>query len=442
MNAGAQLPPRAWLIVGLLWFTVLSNYLARTLVTTMHGSLVAAIPMTEAQFGLLMSSLLWTYGLASPFAGFLADRFKRSRVIVASMLLWSVITWLTSYARTFEQLLIVRSSMGLIEACYMPAALALICDYHRGPTRSLATATHHTGYVAGLALSGVGGWVAEQYSWHFAFALVGLVGLAYSLPLGLLLRDVPPPSATPSPGTVRSQRAREALPDAAPPAPRLGQAVLSLLGRGYFVMMLAAHALLNLIGWTVIGWVPVFLQERFHLTQGLAGISATGYTTVASVLGLFLGGLWADRWSRTRGRARMFVPAIGLLIAAPGMLLFANTGVFTVAILGLLVYWLFVQFYDPNTMPVLCEVVDARYRATGYGLLNMVGMISAGFGIYISGVMRDLRIDLHIVFDLGAVVCVICALIYYFINPRGVGRRIGATRLCPPEMRTGSRLQG
>jgi hypothetical protein len=122
----------------------------------------------------------------------------------------------------------------------------------------------------------------------------------------------------------------------------------------------------------------------------------------------------------------MFVPAIGLLIAAPGMLIFTNTGVFTLAILGLLIYWLFSQFYDPNTMPVLCEVVDARYRATGYGLLNMAAMISAGFGIYISGVMRDLRVDLHVVFDLGAAVCVVCALIYYFINPSGAGRRLGA----------------
>jgi MFS-type transporter involved in bile tolerance (Atg22 family) len=64
-------------------------------------------------------------------------------------------------------------------------------------------------------------------------------------------------------------------------------------------------------------------------------------------------------------------------------------------------------------MPVLCEVVDARYRATAYGMLNCVGMISAGLGIYFFGHLRDLKIDLRIVFDMGAVLCVISALIYF-----------------------------
>lgn len=404
-NRKWHVPPRAWLVVVLLWFTVLCNYLVRALFTTMHGSVMAAIPMSEAQFGLLTSSLLWTYGLMSPFAGFLADRFNRSGVIITSMFLWSVTTWLTSYARTFEQLLILRSFMGLIEACYMPAALALICDYHKGPTRSLAIALHHTGYVVGLALSGLAGWLAEHHSWHYVFGLVGLAGVAYSVPLALLLRDAPRDSAD----TPMSAEANQVA--------SFSEALPSLLGRGYFILMLIVHALLNLVGWAVIGWVPLFLQEQYHLTQGFAGLSATGFMNAASIPGLFIGGIWADRWTQTNRRARMFVPALGLLIAAPGILMVANAAAFMLAIFGLVIYCLFEAFYDPNTMPVLCEVADSRYRATGYGLLNFVGMIAAGMGIYVSGVMRDLRIDLRTVFDLGAILCMICALMYYFINP-------------------------
>jgi len=384
----------------LLWFTVLSNYLARALFTTMHGSIVTAIPMSEAQFGLLTSSLLLTYGVASPFAGFLSDRFNRSRVIVGSMLLWSIATWLASYCRTFEQLVVLRSLMGLVEACYMPAALALICDYHRGPTRSRAIAIHHTGFVVGLALSGLGGWLAERESWHFAFAFVGLTGIAYAVPLALLLRDAPRASAA----------AR--TPELAKSGARLGPALIGLLGLSSFVLMLAAHAILNLADWTVIGWAPVFFQERFHVTQGVAGISATGYKNLGLIAGLFIGGFWADRWSRTNARARMFVPAIGFVIGAPGIILMANSSVLGLAILGLAIYYLFASFYDSNTMPVLCEVVDARYRATAYGMLNCVGMIAAGLGIYFFGHLRDLKIDLRIVFDFGAVLCLISALIY------------------------------
>jgi MFS family permease len=401
-----KLPPHAWRVVVLLWFTVLSNYLARALFTTMHGSIVTAIPMSEAQFGLLTSSLLLTYGVASPFAGFLSDRFNRSRVIVCSMLLWSLATWLASYCRTFEQLVVLRSLMGLVEACYMPAALALICDYHQGPTRSRAIALHHTGFVVGLGLSGLGGWVAERQSWHFAFALVGLTGMLYALLLALLLRDAP---RAPAPATApRSPESRA----------RLGQALLGLFGLGSFVLMLAVHGVLNLFDWVVI-----FIQEHFHVTQGVAGISATGYKNAATILGLFIGGLWADRWSRTNARARMFVPAIGMIIGAPGIVLMANSNVLAVAILGLAIYYLFLAFYDPNTMPVLCEIVDARYRATAYGLLNCVGMISAGLGIYFIGVMRDLKIELQIVFDLAAVFVVLCALAYFRLRASSGGLR-------------------
>jgi MFS family permease len=371
----------------------------------MHGSIVAAIPMSEAQFGLLTSSLLLTYGVASPFAGFLSDRFNRSRVITGSMLLWSIATWLASYCRTFEQLVVLRASMGLVEACYMPAALALICDYHQGRTRSIAIAIHHTGFVVGLALSGLGGWLAEWQSWHFAFALVGLTGIAYAVVLVLVLRDAP------------QAHTAATTPRAAKSGARLGEALIGLFGLGAFVLMLAAHAMLNLMDWIVVGWSPVFFQEHFHLTQGVAGISATVYKNVGLIIGLFIGGFWADRWSRTSVRARMLVPAIGFLIGGPGIVLMANTSVLALAILGLVIYYLFGAFYDPNTMPVLCEIVDARYRATAYGLLNCVGMISAGLGIYFIGLMRDMKIELRSAFDMGAVVCVLCALIYFRLKP-------------------------
>jgi MFS family permease len=400
------LAPHAWRIVMLLWFTVLSNYLARTLFTAMHGSLVAAIPMSDAQFGLLTSSLLWTYGLASPFAGFLSDRFNRSRVIIVTMFLWSLTTLLASYCRTFEQLIVLRSLMGLVEACYMPAALALICDYHRGPTRSMAIAIHHSGYVVGLGLSGLGGWLAQAQSWHFAFALVGSAGVLYVVPLALLLRDVPAANAS------------AAAPSKPKGDTRLGAALSSLFALGYFLLMLAAHAMLNLNDWAVIGWVPLFIQEHFHQTQAAAGVWATGYKNVGLILGLFIGGFFADRWSRTNRRARMFVPAIGLMIGAPGIALMANTSVLPLGILGLSLYYLFGAFYESNTMPVLCEVVDARYRATAYGLLNCVGFLAAGSGIYVFGILRDLKFDLHVVFDFAAGLCVISALIYCCIKPR------------------------
>ena len=77
---------RAWLIVAVLWVVAALNYLDRIMVTTMRDSLMEAVPMTDAQFGLLTSVFLWVYGLLSPLTGFLADRFNRSRLIVLSLI--------------------------------------------------------------------------------------------------------------------------------------------------------------------------------------------------------------------------------------------------------------------------------------------------------------------------------------------------------------------
>src|SRR5687767_11234180 len=155
----------------------------------MRASLIESIPMTDVQFGLLTSVFLWVYGILSPLAGFLADRFNRSLVIIGSLFVWSTVTWLTAYATTFEQLLATRALMGISEACYVPAALALIADYHRGSTRSLANSINLMGIMFGSSLGFIGGWIAEKYEWTSAFIILGVVGVAYSLVLVFFLRD-------------------------------------------------------------------------------------------------------------------------------------------------------------------------------------------------------------------------------------------------------------
>ncbi len=148
--------------------------------------------------------------------------------------------------------------------------------------------------------------------------------------------------------------------------------------------------------------MPVFLQEHFHLTQGVAGLSATGYANVAALPGILVGGAWADRWSRTNRRARMFVPAIGLLIAVPCVLLTrqyqrpgaGHTGDDPLPRL--------LRIHRCQHDAGLCEVVDPRYRATGYGIINMMNAFAGGLGIYAAGVLRDRKVDPSLTFDLVA----------------------------------------
>ena len=238
----SKLPPRAWLIVGLLWFVGCLNYLDRVIITTMRGSLVEAIPMTDAQFGLLTSVFLWVYGLLSPLGGFLADRFKRSWVITGSLLAWSTITWLTAHATTFGELLATRALMGISEACYIPAALALIADYHRGDTRSLATGVHMSGIMVGSGLGGLGGWIAERQGWNHAFFIFGVTGIAFTAVVAALLRDRP---------REPSHRLAHESGLVEPNRVHLGAAVQSLFSRPSFLLALGYWGILGIAGWAM-----------------------------------------------------------------------------------------------------------------------------------------------------------------------------------------------
>ncbi|MFO1436792.1 MAG: MFS transporter [Verrucomicrobiaceae bacterium] len=394
--------PRAWLIVGVLWVVAALNYLDRIMITTMRDSLTQAVPMTDAQFGLLTSVFLWVYGLLSPFAGFLADRFNRSRLIVFSLLVWSLLTWLTGHARSFEELIVVRALMGVSEAAYLPAALALIADYHRGSTRSLATGIHMTGLSVGTGLAGLGGWLAEKQGWRFAFDVFGWFGIAYAVALWFVLRD-----------PIEKQVAKTETP-----SPRLGEALASLFSNRSFWLLLAFWGLLALAGWAVAGWMPTYFKEQFSLGQGAAGISATGYLAVAMFAGKLIGGAWADRWSRTNDRARILVPAIGLFIAAPATLMLANTSVLALAIAGLSIYGLMRSFSDANLMPILCQVADSRYRATGYGVLNLFSCLVGGITVYLGGVLRDAQINVGTLFMAAAAGMLVCGVLMIGVKPQ------------------------
>lgn len=399
------LPKRAWLTVGLLFFVVCSNYLARNMVPTMRTSLVRAIPMNDAQFGLLSSVFLWVYGLASPFAGYLSDRFSRTRVILISMLGWSVATVLTGYVDSFRGLLAMRVLMALSEVCYIPAGLALITDYHTGQTRARATGIHQAGMAAGAMLGGLGGWLADLHGWSYSFITIGGSSLAYCGILLIFLRDAPSESEA----VLGVSDCRE--------TPRFGTAVSSLFSNYSFILVLLGVSITGGVGWIIMGWLPTYFGEHFNLSQGYAGLSATGYFSGALMIGFLPAGIWSDRWSRTNLRSRVFVSVIGLAIATPALLITSISTTFTVAVVSLLACGFTRSLYDVNVMPMMCLVVDPRYRATAFGLINLASTLTGGILIFGVGALRDRKIPLEKCLFWGAAVQILCIALLLNVKP-------------------------
>ena len=393
-----------WVVVALLCVVGCLNYLDRMMITTMRSSIVEAIPMTDAQFGLLTSVFLWIYGLLSPVAGFLADKFNRSKVILISLFVWSVVTWLTSYATTFEQLLVTRALMGISEACYIPAAMALIMDYHRGGTRSLAHSIHMAGIMVGQSLGFIGGWLAENHGWNHAFVIFGTIGVGYSFLLLLTLKDP------------AGNHREKALP-AAEAGVGFADGIRGLMGNRYFLMAVAGWSLLGIVGWIIVGWLPTYFKEHFNLSQTMAGVYATGYFYTASLAGVLTGGVLADRWSRVNPRGRILLPVVGLCIAAPAVFMASSTSILPLAVGCFMVFAFTRIFTDGNMMPILCLIADPRYRATGYGVLTLFSCIIGGIGLYAGGALRDAHINLSLMFKFGAVLLLLSAASLYFIRP-------------------------
>jgi MFS family permease len=318
---------------------------------------------------LLSSAFLWVYGLASPLAGYLGDRLGHRRVVLFSLLVWSAVTLMTGLARSFQELVAARALMGLSEACYIPAALALIASHHSERTRARAVGIHQSGIYFGIVLGGAGGgWMGEHHGWRPAFYLLGAIGVAYGLVLYRALANSTTPLAGKGGGFWGASSALFRV-------------------RGFSVVLFV-FAAMSLANWLVYTWLPLFLYERFSMSLAGAGFAATFYIQGAAVVGILAGGLAADVWARHHPKARVWTQSLGLVLAAPFLILSGVATTPLVLYVALIVFGLGRGIYDSNVMPVLCRLVGDRQRATGYGLLNFAGVMVGGVTAYAAGLVK------------------------------------------------------
>jgi MFS family permease len=396
----------AWLAVILLVPVALLNYLDRQMLAAMKSSMMGDIPDigTKANWGIVLGSFKWVYAILSPVGGYLADRLSRRHVICVSLFVWSVVTWATGQVTSLNELIAAREVMGISEAFYIPAALALITDYHLGPTRSRAVGAHQMGIYAGVILGGFSGYVADSpaYGWRWAFSLCGIIGVVYALPLFAMLRN--PPSLA---------RSADAAPQPSP-----ASAVRELFTNPGFILLVLYFTLPALAGWVVRDWMPDILKEQFGLGQGKAGVSAVLYVQLASLVGAGIGGWLADRWMRRTIRGRILVSALGMSFFLPALFGVGNAPALLVAIAFLILFGLGWGFFDCNNMPILCQIVRPEVRATGYGFMNLVSISCGGFADWGFGALRDRHVPLNVIFGVFAGVALLSVFLVLLIKPR------------------------
>ena len=411
----------AWRAVALLMPVALLNYLDRQMLASMQASVMKDIPtiQTQENWGFMLGQFKWVYAVVSLIGGYVADRFSRRLTVCASLFVWSGVTWWTGQVTTYDGLLWARSLMGFSEAFYIPAALALIADYHTGGTRSRAVGLHQMAIYGGVIAGGFGGYFAEiqtiqvqavgragavggfafDLGWRFAFTACGVVGMLYAVPLVLFLRDAPrltPRSESPSPI----------------------QAGKALATNVSFLLLVLYFTLPAMAGWVVRDWMPSILKTEFGLGEGKAGVTATIYWQSAAILGAAAGGYLADRWMRRSDRGRIFVSAIGMSLIVPAIFGIGNAGTLSVAVAFLILFGLGWGFFDCNNMPILSQLIRPELRATGYGVMNFVSISCGGLADWGFGAMRDNKVPLSVSLNLFAGFAAVSVVLVLLIRPK------------------------
>ncbi len=373
------------------------NFADRAAMSAVLSAVRVDLSLSDVALGMLGSFFLWSYALGSIFAGNLADRWSRARLVRLSLLGWSIVTLLTGLAHDFPTLLGLRIALGLAECLFFPAAYALLAQHH-SETRARAMSLMAVGINAGMVAGGsAAGWLAQLYGWRSGFIVFGLIGIALALVSRSFLSG-------PSPASTSTR-------------PTLGAAVRVLMRVPTYWAMVCESMLSGMGMWIFFSWLPLYLRETYGMSLAAAGFSGTFMLQISVMTGLAVGGWFSDRVAGRLRHRRVLLYGAAYLVAAPFLLLFLGKPSFAVMAAGIACFSFLRGLGQANDHPTLCEVVPPQFRSTGIGLMNACGTASGGCGVLLAGFLKG-DVGLSAVFAAISGAFFLAGLIMLFIYAR------------------------
>ncbi|MDB6092735.1 MAG: major facilitator superfamily 1 [Verrucomicrobia bacterium] len=359
-----------WYVTALLTALAILNYADRAVISAVLPLIRHDLGLSDIMLGAMSSAFLWTYALASPASGYLADRLPRVRVITWSLILWSLATMLAGVVANAQQLILARMLLGLSQCAFLPAVVALTADFQPPARRALAIviplAGANLGFVVGSVLAGYSG---DHFGWRPVFYFLGAVGLGLAVVCKLSLRRLAtgraPAAAGKKLSPLRDLRAILTVPS--------------------YVMVLLESSSIAFGSWVLLFWLSFFFSERYHLSLTSAAFAGTLALQLAATTGYLAGGAVSNRFAGARRERRMLFQSICYFIAAPFLLIFAfdvSLPVLSACILG---FSLFRGLGSCTDQVIVCEVLPSNLRATALGLQNSVNTGAGALGVFLAG---------------------------------------------------------
>ena len=369
-------PRYKWILVVVMLLISALNYGDRAALSAVFPMLRRDLGVTDLELGLVGSAFLWAYGLGCPFAGLLADRFSRSRIVVISLVLWSLATLAVAPVRGLSDLLAARIVFGVTQCLYVPASLALIADHHGPATRGVAMSLNIAGMSGGMIAGGtLTGYIGQTWGWRYAFSLLGCLGLVLAVAAAFLVRDGEAPAAA------------AARPEKTSPMKNL-----RLLARTPTYQLILLQSMLNSAGvWMFWQWLPLYYQETYQLSLAGAGFSGTFMLQGTALVGILLGGYASDRLGQKNVRRRPLIMAICYFCAAPILLVFLAQPGYALLSASVALFSLVRAFGQANENLIMCDLLPPKARSTALGIFLMANVGAGSITILVAAWLRGLH---------------------------------------------------
>ena len=300
---------RRWIILALIFGTMVLNYVDRQIVSILKPTLKAEFAVDDRGYALFLNAFTICYAAAYGVAGWLADRCGAGRIMLVGIVSWSTACLGAAFTRTFGQFAAMRALLGLAEPLSFPAQLRIVAIWFPASLRATANSVCAAGSTIGAIVAPpLVAWLALKGNWRGAFLVPGVFGLLLAVLWRLFYRD-PPVSATAEPNTAAAEAASEP-----PRAFTWGQLWRTRTLWG----ILLCRFLTDPVWYFCLFWLPGYLQERSGLT--LAQVGRIGWIPfLAADLGGVASSLFSDYLVR-RGlvplRARKLL-LTGTAVVAP-----------------------------------------------------------------------------------------------------------------------------
>lgn len=395
-----------WEVLGLLWVAFLLNQADRQVFNVLLPLIKSDLGLSDIEVGSISTIFILVYAFLVPFAGYAGDIFSRKWILTISILFWSVATMFTGMGSTVLYFIVLRSiATGGGEAFFGPANYTLLAQYHK-KTRSLAMSIHQTSYYIGIILSGyLAGYIGERYGWRSAFYLFGAIGIIHGIVMAFRLKDKEKSELQ------QTENEKVKFMEGVKILFKTPTALILTIGFSGLIFVLVGY----------LTWTPTYLYENFGMSLSNAGFHSMFYTHLFAFIGILIAGKYSDKITKRNPANRMLIQAIGLLAAAPFIVLMGLSTSLTIVYIGFAGFGFGRAFFDANTYAVLYDVIPEKYHSSASGIMLMIGFSVGSLSSIILGYLKPI-IGLSVGISFLAIVWVFCGILmligykYYFMK--------------------------